>query len=80
MGKTLGMQYASLFRIGAPLAASGSGTANSYGRSFEATAIGPSASQMQTVAAVDSGRRGGLGKHGRRRPVAPPAAFTYYRP
>jgi hypothetical protein len=76
----VGMQYASLFRIGAPLAASGYGTANSYGRSFEATAIGPSASQMETVATVDSGGPGGPGKHGRRRPVAPPTAFTYYRP
>lgn len=63
----VGMQYASLFRIGATLAASGYGTANSYGRSFEATAIGPSASQMQTVAAVDTGRGGPAGKHGRRR-------------
>jgi hypothetical protein len=39
----VGMQYANLFRVGAPLAASGYGTTNSYGRSLEATAIGPSA-------------------------------------
>ena len=76
----VGMQYVSLFRIGAPLAASGYGTANAYGRSFEAIAIGPSAVQMQTVAAVGDGRRGGPGKRGRRRPAPPPAALTYYRP
>jgi hypothetical protein len=75
----VGMQYTSLFRIGAPLAASGYGTINSYGRSFEATAIGPSASQMQTVAAVDSGPHGRPGKRGRRRPGPPPAALTYNR-
>jgi hypothetical protein len=74
----VGMQYASLFRIGATLAASGYGTTNSYGRSFEATAIGPSANQMQTVAAADYGRRDRPGKRGRGRPA--PAAFTYYRP
>jgi hypothetical protein len=74
------MQYASLFRVGAPLAASGYGTANAYGRSFEATAIGASASQMQTVTAVDYGRRNRAGKRGRGRPAPPPAAFTYYRP
>jgi len=76
----VGMQYVSLFRIGAPLAASGYGTANAYGRSFEAIAIGPSAVQMQTVAAVGDGRRGGPGKRGRRRPVPPAAALTSYRP
>jgi hypothetical protein len=45
----VGTQYASLFRVGAPLAASGYGTVNVYGRSFEVTAIGPSVSQTQTV-------------------------------
>ena len=45
--QAVGMQYATLLRIGAPLAASGYGTANVYGRSFEAMAIGPSANQMQ---------------------------------
>jgi hypothetical protein len=45
----VGMQYASLLCVGAPLAASGYGITNSYGRSFEATAIGSSAGQMQTV-------------------------------
>jgi hypothetical protein len=75
-----GMQYASLFRVGAPLAASGYGTANTYGRSFEATAIGPSAGQMQTVAAVDDGKRGRSGKRGRRRPAPVSAALSYYRP
>ena len=68
----VGMQYASFFRVGAPLAASGYGTANAYGRSLEATAIGPSASQMQTVAAADYRPRG------RRRPTPLPAVFTYY--
>jgi hypothetical protein len=74
----VGMQYANLFRIGAPLVASGYGTANSYGRSFEATAIGSSASQMQTVAAVRDAWRGGPGKRGRGRPAPPvPAGLTY---
>jgi hypothetical protein len=73
------MQYASLFRVGAPLAASGYGTANIYGRSLEATAIGPSASQMQTVTAADYGPRGRPGKRGRRRQVPLPAMVTYYR-
>ena len=40
---------------------SGYGTANVYGRSFEATAIGPSASQMQTVSTVHERWRGGSG-------------------
>jgi hypothetical protein len=55
----VGIQYASLFRIGAPLAASGYGTANGYGRSFEATLIGPSAGQMRPVAAAGYGPRDG---------------------
>jgi hypothetical protein len=65
------MQYAGFFRVGAPLAASGYGTTNAYGRSLEATAIGPSASQMQIVAAPDYGPRG------RRRPAPVPAVVTY---
>jgi hypothetical protein len=73
----VGMQYASLFRVGAPLAAGGYGTTNAYGRSMEATAIGPSASQMQTVAAADYRPRGRPGKRGRRRPAPLPAVFTY---
>jgi hypothetical protein len=76
----VGMQYASLFRVGATLAASGYGTVNAYGRSFEATAIGPSAGQMQTVAAADYGRPGRHGKRGGRRSAPPPATLTYYRP
>ena len=75
----VGMQYANLFRVGASLAASGYGTANAYGRSLEPTAIGPSASQMQTVAALDNHRRGRPRKHGHRRPAPLPDAFTYYR-
>jgi len=74
----VGMQYPSFFRVGASLAASGYGTANTYGRSLEATAIGPSASQMQTVAAADYRPRGRPGKRGRRRPAPLPAVFTYY--
>ena len=73
----VGMQYASLFRVGAPLAAGGYGTTNAYGRSMEATVIGPSASQMQTVAAADYRPRGRPGKRGRRRPAPLPAVFTY---
>jgi hypothetical protein len=75
---SVGMQYANLFRVGAPFAASGYGTTNAYGRSLEATSIGPSASQMQTVAAADYGPRGRPGKRGRRRAAAVPAVFTYY--
>ncbi len=74
----VGMQYPSFFRVGASLAASGYGTANTYGRSLEATAIGPSASQMQTVAAADYRPRGRPGKRGRRRPAPLPSVFTYY--
>jgi hypothetical protein len=74
----VGMQYASLFRVGAPLAASGYGTTNAYGRSLEAMAIGLSASQMQTVAGADYGPQGHHGKRGRRRAAPVPAAFTYY--
>jgi hypothetical protein len=74
----VGMQYASLFGVGAPLVASGYGTTNAYGRSMEATAIGPSASQMQTVAAADYRPRGRPGKRGRGRPAPLPAVFTYY--
>jgi hypothetical protein len=72
----VGTQYAGLFRVGAPLAASGYGTANTYGRSLEATAIGPSASQMQTVIAADYGPRGRPGKRGRHRPAPLPATLT----
>jgi len=75
----VGIQYASIFRVGAPLAASGYGTTNAYGRSLEATAIGPSASQMQTVTAADYGPRGRSGKRGRRKAVPVPAVFTYHQ-
>jgi hypothetical protein len=74
----VGMQYASFFRVGAPLTASGYGTANAYGLSLEATAIGPSASQMQTVVAADYRPRGRPGKRGRRRPAPLSVVFTYY--
>jgi hypothetical protein len=46
---TVGMQYASLLREGNQFAATGYGTSNEYGRSFEATAIGPSTSQLETI-------------------------------
>jgi hypothetical protein len=70
----VGMQFANILRIGAPLAASGYGTENAYGRCLEATAIGPSASQMQTVAALHEGYR--RGKGGRR---LAPVAGNYSR-
>jgi hypothetical protein len=75
----VGMQYASLFRVGAPLAASGNGTTNAYGRSLEATAIGPSSSQMQTVAAAAYGPRFRPGKRGRHQPGPVLAVLTYYK-
>jgi hypothetical protein len=50
----IGMQFAGLLREGNALAATGNGTSNQYGRSFEATAIGPSMSQLETIA-LDSG-------------------------
>jgi hypothetical protein len=42
---SVGTQQAPLFQVGAPLAASGYGTINSYGRSMEASVIGPSPSR-----------------------------------
>jgi hypothetical protein len=66
----VGTQYANLFQVGAPLAAVGYGTINTYGRSLEATSIGPSADHMQTVTAIDRSR-GGPGK--RHRPIPLPA-------
>jgi hypothetical protein len=77
----VGMQFANIFSVGAPLAASGYGTANSYGRCLEATAIGPSSTQMQTVAAADErpGKRGHRGRRGRRVPPGYAATLGYYR-
>jgi hypothetical protein len=72
----VGMQYTNLFRVGGPLSASGFGTANVYGRSIEVTAIGPSPSQMQTVAAADYRPRGRPGKRGRRPPKPMSAVYT----
>jgi hypothetical protein len=45
-----GTQFAALLREGNPLAATGNGISNQYGRSFEATAIGPSMNQLETIA------------------------------
>jgi hypothetical protein len=45
-----GQGYVSLLQIGQPLAATGFGTANSYGRSLEAMAIGRSMNQLQNLA------------------------------
>jgi hypothetical protein len=45
-----GIQFSALLREGNPLAATGTGTSNQYGRSLEATAIGPSMSQLETIA------------------------------
>jgi hypothetical protein len=47
---TVGVQYAVLLREGNQFAATGFGTSNEYGRSFEATAIGPSINQLEAVA------------------------------
>jgi hypothetical protein len=74
----VGMQYAGLFRVGAPLAASGYGTANTFGRSLEATAIGPSASQMQTVTAADYGPRSS--REARPSPASTAASAVYLLP
>jgi hypothetical protein len=77
----VGMQFPNIFRVGAPLAASGYGTANAYGRCLEATAIGPSSSQMQTVAAADDrrGQRGPRVRRARRLPPGYAATLGYYR-
>ena len=50
------MQFAGLLREGNQFAATGYGTSNEYGRSFEATAIGPSMNQLETFA-LDSGSK-----------------------
>jgi hypothetical protein len=50
----VGIQFTALLREGNAMAASGNGTSNQYGRSFEAAAIGPSMSQLETIA-LDSG-------------------------
>jgi hypothetical protein len=67
----VGTQFASLFQVGAPLAAVGYGTINTYGRSLEATSIGPSADHLQTVTAIDDRPRRGPGE--RPRPIPAPA-------
>jgi hypothetical protein len=46
----VGMQFATLLREGNQFAATGYGTSNEYGRSFGATAIGPSMNQLETFA------------------------------
>jgi hypothetical protein len=53
----VGTQYASLFQVGAPLAAVGYGSINSFGRSLEATSICSSADHLQTVTAIDDKSR-----------------------
>jgi hypothetical protein len=65
----VGTQFASLFQVGAPLAAVGYGTINIYGRSLEATSIGPSVDHLQTVTAIDDRPRGGPVERPRPRPV-----------
>jgi hypothetical protein len=47
---TVGMQFAALLREGNQFAATGYGTSNEYGRSLEATAIGPSINQLEAIA------------------------------
>jgi hypothetical protein len=65
----VGTQYANLFQVGAPLAATGYGIINTYGRSLEATSIGPSADHLQTVTAIDDRPCGGPVERPRPRPV-----------
>jgi hypothetical protein len=65
----VGTQYANLLQVGAPLAATGYGIINTYGRSLEATSIGPSADHLQTVTAIDDRPRGGPVERPRHRPV-----------
>jgi hypothetical protein len=67
----VGTQYANLFQVGAPLAVVGYGTINTYGRSLEATSVGPSADHLQTVTGIDDRPRGGPGE--RHRPIPVPA-------
>jgi hypothetical protein len=45
----VGVQFAALLREGNQFAATGYGTSNEYGRSFEATAIGPSINQLEAI-------------------------------
>jgi hypothetical protein len=47
---TVGTQFAALLREGNQFAATGYGTSNEYGRSFEANAIGPSINQLEAIA------------------------------
>ena len=46
----LGCSLPLLLREGNQFAATGYGTSNEYGRSFEATAIGPSINQLEAIA------------------------------
>jgi hypothetical protein len=61
----VGAQYAGLFQVGTQFAAVGYGATNNYGRSLEATSIGPSADHLQTVTAIDDRPRGGPGERPR---------------
>jgi len=47
-----GQDYSNLLQPGRPLAATGFGTVNSYGKSLEATTLACSGSQPQTVPTV----------------------------
>ncbi len=66
-----GTQDANLFQVGAPLAAVGYGAINIYGRSLEATSVGPAADHLQTVTANGDRRRRGPGE--RPHPIPTPA-------
>lgn len=46
----VGVQFAALLSQGNAVAATGYGTSNEYGRSLEATAIGPSMSRLESIA------------------------------
>lgn len=69
-GPDNGAQFANLLVLGQPLAATGLGSANQYGKSLEATAVGASASELQPVVA---GRRHPRGP-GAPPPPPPPGA------
>jgi hypothetical protein len=80
-GPENGEQFAALLRAGQPLAATGYGTANQYGKSLEASALGASANQLQPITAGPR-ERGPRGRQPRGRgprdadapPPPPPAA------
>lgn len=72
-GPDNGMQFASLLAVGQPLAASGLGIANQYGKRLEANALGASADKLQPLAAGPEPRgRKHRGPKGAGAPLPPP--------